>query len=158
VSSPRINALKAQGSSQQRHVLAKGLAIGKTIDYRLKPLIDRFGDRVLADVRTADIEDFIADLKLSLAQVRDLLGHASITTTERYDNEKLENLQAAVLKIESGKTFDSTDASRTKTRVDDEDKVSRVFQDQAKVPKIDDQKIDRETEPYSEDGNDLGDW
>ena len=31
-----------------------------------------------------------------LAQVRDLLGHASITTTERYDNQKLENLQAAV--------------------------------------------------------------
>jgi site-specific recombinase XerD len=25
-----------------------------------------------------------------LAQVRDLLGHASITTTERYDNQKLE--------------------------------------------------------------------
>src|SRR2546422_10520412 len=25
--------------------LAKGLAIGKSIDYRLKPLIDRFGDR-----------------------------------------------------------------------------------------------------------------
>jgi integrase len=30
-----------------------------------------------------------------LAQVRDLLGRASITTTERYDNQKLENLQAA---------------------------------------------------------------
>jgi integrase-like protein len=32
-----------------------------------------------------------------LAQVRDLLGRASITTTERYDNQKLENLQAAAL-------------------------------------------------------------
>ena len=29
-----------------------------------------------------------------LAQVRDLLGHASITTTERYDNQRLEALQA----------------------------------------------------------------
>ena len=38
--------------------------------------------------------------------VRDLLGHASITTTERYDNQKLENLQAAVLKLERGRTFD----------------------------------------------------
>ena len=47
-----------------RHVQAKGLAIAKTIDYRLKPLIDRFGDRALADIKTADIEDFIADLKL----------------------------------------------------------------------------------------------
>ena len=43
-----------------------------------------------------------------LAQVRDLLGHASITTTERYDNQKLENLQTAALKLESGKTFDPT--------------------------------------------------
>ena len=45
---------------KQRHVVAKGLAAGKTIDYRLRPLVDRFGDRAL----TADIEDFIADLKL----------------------------------------------------------------------------------------------
>ena len=30
-----------------------------------------------------------------LAQVRDLLGHASILTTERYDNQRLEALQAA---------------------------------------------------------------
>jgi hypothetical protein len=43
-----------------------------------------------------------------LAQVRDLLGHASITTTERYDNQKLENLQAAVARLEDGKSFDPT--------------------------------------------------
>ena len=48
---------------KQRHVQAKRLATAKTIDYRLKPLIDRFGDRALVDIRTADIEDFIADLK-----------------------------------------------------------------------------------------------
>lgn len=90
-----------------------------------------------------------------LAQVRDLLGHASITTTEHYDNQKLENLQTAVLKLESGKTFDPTDTNRTEARGDDRDKVSSFFQDQAKVPKIDDQKIDRETEPNSEDENDL---
>ena len=35
-----------------------------------------------------------------LAQVRDLLGHASITTTERYDNQKLENLRTAALKLQ----------------------------------------------------------
>lgn len=28
---------------------------------------------------------------MPLEQLRDLLGHASITTTERYDNQKLEN-------------------------------------------------------------------
>jgi hypothetical protein len=38
--------------------------------------------------------------------VRDLLGHASILTTERYDNQRLEALQAAVERLEGGKTFD----------------------------------------------------
>ena len=45
-----------------------------------------------------------------LAQVRDLLGHASITTTERYDNQKLENLQIAVKKLERGRVFLSAPA------------------------------------------------
>jgi hypothetical protein len=48
---------------KQRHVIAKGLACSSDIDYRLKPPLDGFGDRWLADIRTADIEDFIADLK-----------------------------------------------------------------------------------------------
>jgi hypothetical protein len=55
-----------------------------------------------------------------LAQVRDLLGHASILTTERYDNQRLEALQAAVERLEGGKTFDSQIVSS--------DKVSRIFQ------------------------------
>ena len=55
-----------------------------------------------------------------LAQVRDLLGHASITTTERYDNQKLENLQAAAARLETGESFDPTPkkpASRTDCQV-----------------------------------------
>jgi integrase len=48
---------------KERHVIAKGLALAKTIDYRLKPLIERFGDMALASIRTADIEDYIADLQ-----------------------------------------------------------------------------------------------
>jgi integrase len=42
-----------------------------------------------------------------LAQVRDLLGHASITITERYDNQTMEALQAAAKRLEEGKTFDA---------------------------------------------------
>ena len=43
---------------------------------------------------------------------RDLLGPASILTTERYDNQRLEALQAAVERLEGGKTFDpNIDAS-----------------------------------------------
>jgi integrase len=48
---------------KQRHVLAKGLALSTTIDYRLKPLIERFGERPIAEIKTADIDDFVADLK-----------------------------------------------------------------------------------------------
>lgn len=48
---------------KDRHVLAKGLALISTIDYRPKPLIDGFGDRVITEIRTADIEDFVADLR-----------------------------------------------------------------------------------------------
>ncbi len=39
------------------------MALADTIDYRLKPLIERFGDRPISEIRTADIEDFVADLK-----------------------------------------------------------------------------------------------
>ena len=48
---------------KERHVFAKKLAIGKTIDYRLRPILEHFGDRLLAEIKTADIEDFIADLR-----------------------------------------------------------------------------------------------
>ena len=40
-----------------------------------------------------------------LAQVRDLLGHASITTTERYDNQTVANLKIAAAKLERGHAF-----------------------------------------------------
>ena len=46
-----------------KHARAKGLALAKTIDYRLKPLIAFFGARRLTDIKTADIEDFIAELR-----------------------------------------------------------------------------------------------
>jgi integrase len=48
-----------------------------------------------------------------LAQVRDLLGHASITTIERYDNQKLENLQASAAKLEAGKIFAPSPSTTT---------------------------------------------
>ena len=54
---------KFVGVYKERHVFAKGLAIGTTIDYRLRPIVNRFGDRLLADIKTADVEDFIADLR-----------------------------------------------------------------------------------------------
>jgi len=64
-----------------------------------------------------------------LAQVRDLLGHASITTTEHYDNQKLENLQAAATRLEAGRTFDPTDVrSMTGTTFQESFKIERRSQ------------------------------
>ena len=37
--------------------------------------------------------------------MRDLLGHASITTTERYDKQTLANLKIAAAKHERGRAF-----------------------------------------------------
>ena len=37
--------------------------------------------------------------------MRDLLGHASIVTTERYDNQKPEALMAAAKRLETGESF-----------------------------------------------------
>ncbi len=50
----------------------------------------------------------LVERHVPLAQVRDLLGHASIITTERYDNQTLESLQHAAARLEDDKTFDTT--------------------------------------------------
>ena len=93
-----------------------------------------------------------------LAQVRDLLGHASITTTERYDNQKLENLQAAALKLESGKSFDPIDTRVAEKRDANADKVSRFFQDPRRKSSRDDGKIDDQTQSNLEGKKALDDW
>ena len=47
----------------ERYVAAKALKTAGAIEYRLKPLRAYFGQRTLGDMKTADIEDFVADLK-----------------------------------------------------------------------------------------------
>jgi hypothetical protein len=51
----------------------------------------------------------------ALSQVRDLLGHASIVTTERYDNQKPEALMAAARLLETGETFKTLSSSGTES-------------------------------------------
>jgi hypothetical protein len=48
--------------------------------------------------------------------VQALLGHASILTTQRYDNQTFEALRAAAQRLEVGKTF--TSASHSESRED----------------------------------------
>ncbi len=47
-----------------------------------------------------------------LSQVRDLLGHASIVTTERYDNQRPEALFEAARRLETGESFKNLSRSR----------------------------------------------
>jgi integrase len=69
---------------KERHVAARKLALARSIDYRLKPILQRFGDRELSAIKTADIEDFIADLQRPAATGRKqgrVLSPASVNRT-----------------------------------------------------------------------------
>ena len=68
-------------SYKNRHVLAKKLAVSSTIGYRLRPLIERFGSHAIDRIRTADIEDFIADLRNVKSRRKLPLSPASINRT-----------------------------------------------------------------------------
>ncbi len=48
-----------------------------------------------------------------LSQVRDLLGHASIVTTERYDNQRPEALFEAARRLETAESFKNLSRSRS---------------------------------------------
>lgn len=51
-----------------------------------------------------------------LSQVRDLLGHASIVTTERYDNQRPEALFEAARRLETGESFKNLSSSENNAR------------------------------------------
>ena len=60
--------------------------------------------RVLDDLRHTAAA-WLVTAGVSLAEVRDLLGHASITMTERYAHLSPENVRAAVRKLDLGHDF-----------------------------------------------------
>ncbi len=76
-----------------------------------------------ATLRRAGIEDLhwhdlrheyasrLVEQGVPLSQVRDLLGHASIVTTERYDNQKPAALLEAVQRLENGESFKNVSTS-----------------------------------------------
>lgn len=47
----------------ERYVKGRGLASADTIEYRMAPILEYFGPRLLTEIRTADVEDFVAKLK-----------------------------------------------------------------------------------------------
>lgn len=48
---------------EERYVLAKGLKTTDDFKWRIKPLLERFGDRDISTIRSADVEDWQADLR-----------------------------------------------------------------------------------------------
>jgi Phage integrase family len=71
----------------------------------------------LTDLRWHDLRheyaSRLAERGVALSKVRDLLGHASITTTERYDNQMLASLRDAARMLEDGKTFQNLSSSES---------------------------------------------
>jgi len=72
-----------------------------------------------ADLRFHDLRGEYApglvEHGVPLAQVRALLGHASIVTTERYERQKFEMLEVAARKLETWRDFrDSFKCPRTR--------------------------------------------
>jgi integrase len=63
----------------------------------------------IADLRFHDLRGEFAsrlvEKGVPLSQVRDLLGHSSIVTTERYDRQKFEVLEVAVKRLDTGESF-----------------------------------------------------
>ncbi len=48
---------------RDRHVIPKRLALAKDYAWSVKPFTDRWGDRAIAEIKTADVQDLIADLQ-----------------------------------------------------------------------------------------------
>ena len=83
---PESNLTFAQLAERykERHVAARKLALARSINYRLKPILERFADREIASIKTADVEDFIADLRMPAATGRKrgrVLTPASVNRT-----------------------------------------------------------------------------
>jgi integrase len=74
---------------KDRHVIAKRLARADTIDYQLKPLLNRFGDSPIANIKTADVEDFITDLRNTTSKRNLPLSPASINRATQLLREML---------------------------------------------------------------------
>jgi integrase len=74
---------------KERHVIAKRLARAETIDYQLKPLLNRFGESFIANIKTADVEDFITDLRNTTSRRKLPLSPASINRTVQLLREML---------------------------------------------------------------------
>ena len=104
--------------------------VGEPIRYFQRPWLAACNRRGTYGLRWHDLRHEYASRLVEhgvpLSQVRDLLGHASIVTTERYDNQKPEALMAAAKRLETGESFknlSSSNADVDAKRADEEPKA-----------------------------------
>jgi site-specific recombinase XerD len=92
-------------------------ATGESVRFFRKAWERALAKAGLSDLRWHDLRheyaSRLAERGVPLSQVRDLLGHASITTTESYDNQTLTALQNAARVLEDGKTFQNLSSSES---------------------------------------------
>ena len=92
-------------------------AAGEAVSFFRKAWEAALSKAGITDLRWHDLRheyaSRLAERGVALSKVRDLLGHASITTTERYDNQTLAALQDAARMLEDGKTFQNLSISDT---------------------------------------------
>ena len=101
--------LGAEGQRKQPETLVFSNEAGEPLSYQRKVWIRLLRETGISDLRWHDLRHEYASRLVEhgvpLSHVRDLLGHASITTTERYDNQKPEALQEAAKRLETGGSF-----------------------------------------------------
>ena len=115
VSTSRLKAVldflrvAADGESKPADAAVFSNEVGEPIHYFQRPWRAACKAAGIVDLRWHDLRHEYAsrlvEKGVPLSQVRDLLGHASIVTTERYDNQKPEALMAAAKLLETGETF-----------------------------------------------------
>ena len=101
--------LDPRGQKKHHEVLVFSNEAGEPLSYQRKVWIRLLRQTGINSLRWHDLRHEYASRLVEhgvpLSQVRDLLGHASITTTERYDNQKPEALQEAAKRLETGGSF-----------------------------------------------------
>jgi integrase-like protein len=114
---PAFLCVAADGESKAADAAVFSNQIGEPIRYFERPWRAACKAAGIVNLRWHDLRHEFAsrlvEKGVPLSQVRDLLGHASIVTTERYDNQKPEALMAAAKRLETGETFNNPSSSDT---------------------------------------------
>ena len=102
-------SIDANGETKQPDARVFSNEVGEPIEDIRGPWTAALKRAEITDLRFHDLRGEFAsrlvEKGVPLSQVRDLLGHASIVTTERYDRQTFEALEGAVKRLDTGESF-----------------------------------------------------